>query len=49
MKIVVTPSTKRWKGPCVLVGTPKLLSVGVAAAGHKTMQYATTVEGLEVS
>jgi hypothetical protein len=34
---------------CVTVGTPKLLSAGVAAAGHKTMQYATTMKGLEVS
>jgi hypothetical protein len=34
---------------CVMVGTPKLHYVGVAAAGRKTMQYATTMKGPEVS
>jgi len=34
---------------CVMAGTPKLLFVGAAAAGHKTMQYATTMKGLEVN
>jgi len=34
---------------CVMAGTPNLLSVGGAAAGHKTMQYATTMKSLEVS
>jgi hypothetical protein len=32
---------------CVMVGTSKQLSVGGgAAAGQKTMQYATTIKGL---
>ena len=34
---------------CVMAGTPKLFFVGAAAAGHKTMQYATTMKGLEVN
>jgi hypothetical protein len=37
------------KALCAMVGTPNLLSVGGAAAGHKTMQYATTMKSLEVS
>jgi hypothetical protein len=37
------------RGLCVMVGTPNLLSVGGADAGHKTMQYATTMKSLEVS
>jgi len=34
---------------CVMAGTPNLLSVGGAAAGQKTMQYATTMKSLEVN